>query len=250
MDFEKINTKERLREWIKEELGAPCLHVEVTNDVIETKIDDAVKVFAKHSGDATYRTAMLINLSAGETEYVVDENIETVVNLNHDQGSYGGGIDTLFTPQNQIYSYDLGIGGFRDFGQDLISYQAAMEYIELSRNMLRAEYFLEYNKYTNTLKITPAATDNISAVLEVYSKRDFGNISESEIYDEEFIKEYALALTKIILGRIRSKFEGIPLPGGGSLDGSSLIAEGIEDRNKLKEDLMNNEGEPLEISVG
>lgn len=252
MSVEKIDTQEGLREWIKEELGAPCLHVEMEDSVIETKIDDAIKLFSKHSGDASYRTAMILNITAGENEYIVDDNIDAVINLNHDQGSFGGGIDSIFTPNNLVYTYEYGFGlaGITQYGnENLTSWKAAMEFIEQSRNLLRAEYFLEFNKYSSTLTLTPKPARDMAAVLEVYSNRDFGN-SISEIYDEEWVKSYSLALCKIITGRIRSKFQGTPLPGGGSLDGEGILSEGITERDKLKEDLINEESEPLEISVG
>jgi len=55
----------------------------------------------------------------------------------------------------------------------------------------------------------------------------------------QWFEEYTTARAKIILGRIRDKFKGIPLPDGGSgeLDGMDLISEGKEEVRELIEDI-------------
>ena len=47
-----------------------------------------------------------------------------------------------------------------------------------------------------------------------------------------------MAVTKEILGQVRSKFASIPIPGEAlTLNGSALITEGREEQEKLREEL-------------
>lgn len=247
MSIDIVNTKPLLKDWIKTRLGSPTIHLEVEDAQIEQCIDDSVKHFTKYSGDATFRTALVLMLSAGETEYQLDEKVEKVVDLVTGQ-TVGGGINTLFTPTNQMYNAGM-LDVFTLTG-DLTSYYTGMHYLEMTKNMITAEYFLEFDKYQNKLIIAPPPFEDIGGILEVYSKRDFAGLSISTVYDEFWVKEYALALTKIIWGSIISKYSGVPLPGGGELNGTEIKSEGREDKKDLEENLMLDEGEPLEIWQG
>jgi hypothetical protein len=50
----------------------------------------------------------------------------------------------------------------------------------------------------------------------------------------QWIREYTLALSRELLGIVRSKFASVPIPGGDlQLNGSDLISQGREDKEKL-----------------
>lgn len=58
-----------------------------------------------------------------------------------------------------------------------------------------------------------------------------------------WMKDYALAHAKEILGRIRSKYDRYVSPGGGvSLDGQALLAESQQEKERLRESLRSNYG--------
>lgn len=246
MAINVIDTKVELKDWIKRKLGWPTINLEFHDAQLEDNIDDAIKKYTKHSGDATYRSALMLNMSAGVDEYPLDDEVEAVLSLET-ESAIGGGINTLFTIENQLYQ-----AGYIDIfsgSMNLTSYQIAMEYLDMSRSMLAAQYFTEFNKYTNTLTITPKPDDDYVGILEIYSKRDFTGAT-STVYDIEWVKDYSLALSMIVLGRIWGKYDGMPLPGGGTLNSSDMKADGREDKRELDERLMAEEGEPLEPSFG
>jgi hypothetical protein len=68
----------------------------------------------------------------------------------------------------------------------------------------------------------------------------FGNITYSKInqMSRQWIRQYTLALCKETLGLIRSKFSSVPIPGSDvQLNGSDLLSQGREDRQRLAESL-------------
>jgi len=68
----------------------------------------------------------------------------------------------------------------------------------------------------------------------------FDNIPYANINSigKQWIRRFALALSKETLGQIRSKFSTIPIPGETiTLNGSALITEGKEEQTKLREEL-------------
>ena len=55
---------------------------------------------------------------------------------------------------------------------------------------------------------------------------------------KQWIRRFALALCKEMLGHVRSKFATIPIPGESvTLNGSDLITQGREEQNSLREEL-------------
>ena len=55
---------------------------------------------------------------------------------------------------------------------------------------------------------------------------------------KQWIRRFALALCKEMLGQIRSKFQTIPIPGESvTLNGSDLISQAREEQDKLREEL-------------
>ena len=68
----------------------------------------------------------------------------------------------------------------------------------------------------------------------------FGNLQYSGINSigRQWIRQFALAASKELLGLVRSKFTSVPLPGGDlTLNGSDLVSSGREDKTNLKTEL-------------
>jgi len=54
----------------------------------------------------------------------------------------------------------------------------------------------------------------------------------------QWVRQYTLALSRELLGMIRSKFSTVPIPGGDlTLDGSDLKSTAKEEKEKLRADL-------------
>ena len=55
---------------------------------------------------------------------------------------------------------------------------------------------------------------------------------------KQWIRRFALSLSKEILGLIRSKFATLPIPGESvTLNGSELVSQSKEEQNSLREEL-------------
>ena len=64
----------------------------------------------------------------------------------------------------------------------------------------------------------------------------YGNINS---IGKQWIRRFAVALSKETLGQVRSKFGAIPIPGNNvQLNGTALITEGKAEQDKLREELQ------------
>ena len=59
-----------------------------------------------------------------------------------------------------------------------------------------------------------------------------------DILKELWVYQYALALTKMSVANIRGKYGNVTLFGGGSLNASEFMSQGLADKEKLEQQLM------------
>ena len=133
--------------------------------------------------------------------------------------------------------------------------------IETSDRIRKSNYSFEINN--NQVRIFPEPTDNDTGNkvwFEYYIRDDASSTtrshSDGKVSDpsnipykfipyssinsngKQWIRKYTLALSKELLGIIRSKYASMPLPNGEvTMDGESLKAEGREEKVQLMDDL-------------
>ena len=137
---------------------------------------------------------------------------------------------------------------------DLLKVQA----IEFNDQIRKSAYSFEL--VNNKLRIFPNPTDNYTLHLRYLVKKDrdstlqgttdgvitdfsnapFDNMTFANINDvgKQWIKKYALALCKELLGSIRSKYASLPIPNAETtLDGDTLRTEAATEKEQLVEQL-------------
>ena len=88
--------------------------------------------------------------------------------------------------------------------------------------------------------LSPAMTDKSIDGVSNLSNVPYGNFIYSKVNSlaRQWVRQYTLALSKELLGMIRSKFNSVPIPGGDlTLDGDNLKSTAKEEKDKLKTDL-------------
>jgi len=244
MAFYKENdSKQKLVQWIKRKLGFPSVNLEIEDASIEDNIDDALQYFFKFSGETTYQAAIVMPLSAGVDTYQLSDTILNVVSFDATQ-SFGNSITTLFTPENVLWNE-----GFMTSSTnlDMVSWEMAHNYLESVKNRFTVPFFPDFDKYTKVLKLTPPPAVDLTGILFCYVHYSHG--TKSTVYNEIWVKQYALALTKITIGHIRSKYSGLPIPGAGTLNGDSLLSEGNAEKTLLEDTLIEKESDILGFYV-
>lgn len=165
------------------------------------------------------------------------------------------GINTLFTieqtlAQQTYFSYAMGKYGF-----DLVSWYVLKEWLSMREKLLSQKFYFRFNDREQRLFITP------EPVRENNRAEFFGAIGcylEKPIQDvmkEIWVQQYSLALTKISVARIRGKYQGTALFGGGSPNYNELLTEGLAEKEKLETALYEGapglgDAEPPKFFVG
>jgi hypothetical protein len=72
----------------------------------------------------------------------------------------------------------------------------------------------------------------------------------SDVWNDRFLKKYATALIKLQWGNNLSKFSGVQMPGGVTLDGVRIAEEARTEIKEVEEDLYQFNSLPSEIITG
>ena len=143
------------------------------------------------------------------------------------------GINTLFTleqtlAQQTYFSYALG-----NYGFDLVSWYSLKEWIETREKILSTRKDFKFDERTQYLQMYPQpGSSRFYGVISCYVERPI-----RDVIKEQWVYEYACALTKIIIGRVRGKFTNVNLLGGGVLN-AAILDEGIREKKELEEKLL------------
>jgi hypothetical protein len=142
---------------------------------------------------------------------------------------------TVFEPFNLAYANTYLLSSTNMGG--LLTYELFSQYQELVGKMFGSYINFTWNPQNHKIIIHQRPRGEESVMLMVYNtKPDFAIIDD--VYSGQWIKDYALANCKMMLGQARSKFGQIAGPQGGTqLNGTALITEGQTEIEKLMEDL-------------
>ncbi len=148
------------------------------------------------------------------------------------------GINTLFTieqtlAQQTYFSYAMG-----NYGFDLISWYTLKNWLETREKMLATKRSYSFDERTQLLRMYPqpnASSSNVRfyGVVSCYVERPI-----RDILKELWVYQYSLALTKMAVANSRGKYGSVTLFGGGSLNSSDLMTQGLAEKEKLEQQLM------------
>ena len=165
-------------------------------------------------------------------DYDVMEYRKVVEVTDFEEGSTTG-INTLFTleqtlAQQTYFSYAMG-----NYGFDLVSWYTLKEWIDTREKVLGLRRDIKFDSRSQYLQMYPEpGSDRFYGVVSCYLERAI-----RDVVMEQWVYEYALALSMITIGRVRGKFGDVSLLGGGALN-SGLLEEGLEKKAELETRLL------------
>ena len=241
-------------EYVKLSLGDGMIEVELDPKHYETALERAVNRFRQRSSNAVEESYAHLTLAKNQNKYILPDEIINVRQLmrrtvgSRTEGGEGG---TLFEPFNLAYTNTYLLRAGATGG--LATYYAFASYQELVGKMFGSFIQHHFDNATKTLTITqrPRA-DNETVLMHTDNFRPDITLLR-DIYSKPWIRDYTLAVCKIMLGEARSKFNTIAGPQGGTtLNGAELKQQGIAEMEKLDLEINNyvEGGTPYSFVIG
>ena len=251
------STRAQLKEYCLRRLGKPVLEINVDDDQIEDLIDDAIqyfherhfdgieRMFLKHeftAEDVTRFTSSNTTTTVGTTVWEERNNYilvpDHVIGINSIFGVKGSSIrSNLFGLEYQLFLNDL-----YQFGSvDILSYYMTKSYLETLDMVLNNGSFIpyRYNRRRDRLYIdTDSKQIDEGEYIIIDCYRVLDPTTNSQIYNDSFLKRYLTSLIKRQWGQNLIKFQGAQLPGGITMNGRQLYDDAVGEIEKIQTEMM------------
>jgi len=262
----KVKTYDYLAQRVRRTLGEPLIQIEVSSEQIYEFIDIAIEYFTKFAGEdeeyLVFRSDLYIkgvglpigrlfnttpNMYNQETALKTTDGVSLSAGYDYDLGDYrrvidvfsfeqgnNSGVNTLFTIENTIaqqayFGHLLG-----NVGYDLITWQALKTWLDTREKLLGMMPYLRFNPYDQVLKIIPEPSH-----VGVYFGLVGCKIQKPLKYlvQQLWVYRYTLALTKIAVGHVRTKYSGTTLFGGQTVNGADIMRQGEKEKDELEKEI-------------
>ncbi len=231
--------RQSVYDYCKTMLGDGMIDVELDPAHYQTALDRSLATFRQRSDNAVEESYVYLTLTQDQNEYILPKEIQQVRQIfrrsvGSRTGNGTGG--TVFEPFNMAYTNTYLLSSTNMGG--LLTYELFAQYQEQVGKMFGSFINFTWHPQTHKLIIQQRPRGEESVMLQVYNtKPDFALIDD--VYASQWIKDYALANCKMMLGQAREKFAQIAGPqGGSSLNGGALKTEAQTEMDKLIDDLM------------
>jgi len=138
--------------------------------------------------------------------------------------------------------YQLRLNDLYDFSsQSILHYDMTMKHLDFLEHILVGETPIRFNQHQNRLYIDMDWANDVTAdedyiIIECFRKLD--PTTYTDIFDDIYLKRYATALLKRQWGANLSKFNGVTMLGGVTMNGETLYSQAQEEILRLEEQIQ------------
>ena len=252
------NSKTTLKEYCLRALGKPVIEVNVDEDQLDDRVDEALQYFSQYHYDGVERMYMKYQVTADDiTRAREDETIGTategsVSNTFKNQKNFIVMPSAVLSVMNIFpfndksnlnmfdIRYQMRLNDLYDFSStSIVNYDVVLRHLDFLDHVLVGEKPLRFNQHDNRLYIDMDWTNDLQVgeylVIECYRKLDPD--SYTDIYNDIYLKKYVTALIKRQWGANLSKFEGVTMIGGVTLRGADIYQQAQDEIEKLEENI-------------
>ena len=251
------STREGLKQYALRALGKPVIEINVDDDQLEDRIDEALQYYAQYHYDAIRRTYLKYQYTQEDKDRIISNSTESVTK-NSVTTSWKEGNGFIVVPES-VFSvinifpfsdkgnlnlfdvrYQLRLNDLYDFSStSVINYDIVLRHLDFLDHILVGEKPLRFNQNDNRLYIDMDWQNDLQVgeylVIECYRKLDPDVYTD--VYNDMILKRYVTALFKKQWGANLSKFNGVTMLGGVTLNGQQIFSEALADVQKLEDEI-------------
>ena len=269
------STKATLKSYCLRALGFGVIDINVSDDQADDRLDEALQYFAQYHYDGIEKmylkhliTSDEVTRARSDASTTATDTADSSITATWKEGKNFIPIPSAVVSVVQVFPftdtgagsnmfdirYQLRLNDLFDFSStSIIQYQMTMDNIDLLEHILVGETPIRFNQHQNRLYIDMDWENDVTAdvdylVIECYRKLD--PTTYTDIYDDIYLKRYATALIKKQWGANLSKFNGVTMLGGVTMNGETLYTQAQEEQNKLEEEIQLTFELPVNYMIG
>lgn len=251
-----VTNRQTFKDYCLRRLGFPTIEINVDDDQVEDRIDDALQYWQDYHFDALQKIYYVKKLDATDmTNRYVDlrpevtrDSSNTAVNII--------GVTRIFPISDSISTsnmfdlrYQLRLNELYDFtSASYVNYTMTQQHLRSLEIMFTGEVPIRFQRHTHRLycdwgwgTAVQAGAVVIAECHALIKPEDY-----ISVWNDRWLKEYATALVKRTWGNNLKKFAGVQLPGGVTLNGDKIFTEANAEIEKLETEMINSYSLPID----
>lgn len=244
-----VNSRQSLKEYCLRALGAPVLEINVDDDQLEDRIDEALEFFRLYHYDGIEKTYLKHQITQEDIDNKWIPMSDLVFGVERVLPITQGAANSknIFDLQYQLRLNDL----YDLTSTSVIYYTSVMQHLSLLDMVLNGHIIWRFNRFQNKLFLDINWANDVQlgnyVIVECYRAMDPNEYTR--LWGEPWLKHYTTTLFKKAWATNLKKFSGLQLPGGVTIDGNALYDEAVGEIKELEDDLMNKSA-PLDWFMG
>lgn len=242
-------TRSEFKSYCLRKLGAPVLNINVDDDQVEDRIDEALKYYIDYHFDGSEKIYLKhqVTQQDKDNKYItIPENIIGVVRI-FNIGDPSMRASDIFSIRYQIALNDL----YSLTSVSMVPYYLTMTNLGIIQEMLVGKQLIDFNRHTDRIYVR-MDWEKIAVgeylLFECYKALDYDTYTD--IWSDRWLQNYTTVLIKEQWGSNLTKFSGMQLPGGVQFNGEKIYNDAVEERRRLENDMINSFSLPVSDMYG
>lgn len=274
------SSRQDLVNYVKRQLGAPVLEINVADEQIDDLVDDALQYFHERHFDGVIRTYLKYQITdddiargrargdggaIGITTETVNKSVGNTTSFSYEENGNYLPVPSSVTGVNKIFrlasssatSGSMFSVKYQLFLNDLYYWDSIdlLQYSMVQTKLSDIDYLLNplkhfrFNQRQDRLYIDMDWGQVISGdYLVIDCWRLLDPTSFTQVWNDSFLKMYLTALVKRQWGQNLMKFQGVKLPGGVELNGRQMFDDAERELERIREKMSSTyELPPLDM---
>jgi hypothetical protein len=244
-----VTTREELKDYCLRRLGAPVIEINVDDDQIEDRIDDAFQFYREYHFDAVEKVYLKHQMTAQDitNQYITLPDLVTGVERILPFSNRSDGTN-IFSIRYQILLNDL----YSLMSTNLIYYYQVKQQLELINQVLVGVKPIRFNRHMNRLYVDMSWPEDadVGTWIIVECWRILDPETYRDVYNDMFLKRYCTALFKRQWGENLKKFQGVQLPGGVTINADQIYQDAIAEITQIESEMQSRFELPVDFFTG
>ena len=267
------SSRQTFIDYCKRQLGYPVLEINVADEQIDDLVDDALQYFQERHFDGVFPTLLKYKFTQADIDRgrakggpnspvgIASTSATSVIDGASVQFDFEENSNYLKVPDDVIgitkvfqfegsnsvssgmfsIKYQLFLNDIYFWGStELLTYAMTKRYLEDIDFLLSTQKQIRFNQRMNRLYLDidwSSVSPNNHLVIDCY--RGMNPDTHTRVWNDSFLKRYAVQLIKRQWGQNMIKFQGMKLPGGVELNGRQMYDDAEKELQIIREQMSN-----------
>lgn len=248
-------TRQELKDYALRRLGFPVIEINVDDDQLEDRLDDAIEMFREFHYDGTEYVHLAYQVTDADRTNQYIRVADSIIGVSR------------VLPLSQLKATSTSSAGFNIFdinyqlrlndfynltASSYTYYVIAREHLAMLDLIITGEVPIKFNKATHRIycDMNWMTKVDVGTYIVFEAWRVVDQESYESVFNNIWLKEYVTQVFKKQWGSNLTKYKDYVLPGGITINGEEIYASAVSEIARLEEQLRDTYEAPPQMLVG